>query len=262
MPIKAPDGLRQLNYEEFAAAAYQVMEAVFSVHKEMGRLFDEVVYHKEIARRLKDARSEVAVEVSFGTFRKIYYLDLLFAGGALFEFKTVEVLTDYHRAQLLHYLLLLDLLHGKLVNMRPEAIEHEFVNAALTREDRIQFTVNDANYMRINHANPDVRDLFVPILRDWGTGLDISLYEEALTHFLGGEQQVVQNVGIFVDGNQTGNQSLRLAGPGMALKISALGQGQKRYEGHLRRFLAHTSLECMQWINVGRKVVTFKTLKR
>lgn len=46
------------------------------------------------------------------------------------------------------------------------------------------------------------------------------------------------------------------------LGTSALGEGRQRYESHLRRFLAHTSLECIQWINVGRKVVTFKTIKR
>ena len=45
-------------------------------------------------------------------------------------------------------------------------------------------------------------------------------------------------------------------------KVSALGEGRQRYESHLRRFLGHTALECIQWINVGRKVVTFKTIKR
>lgn len=53
-----------------------------------------------------------------------------------------------------------------------------------------------------------------------------------------------------------------VAVPGVAFKISALGDGRKRYESHLRRFLTHASLECIQWINVGRKVVAFKTIKR
>jgi GxxExxY protein len=189
MPIKVPSGLRALNYEQFAQVSYEVMEVVFAVHKELGRLFDEAVYQTEIACRLKDAHVEVPIEVWFESFSKTYYLDLVSGGGALLELKAVEALTDRHRAQLLNYLLLAELLHGKLVNMRPEAVEHEFVNAAMTREDRIHFAV--------------------------------------------------------------------------VFKLSALGEtGRRRYESHLYRFLAHTSLGCIQWINVGRKVVTFKTLKR
>ena len=261
MPIKVPSGLRRLNYEQFAQAAYEVMEVVFAVHKELGRLFDETVYQNEIARRLKDARVEVPIEVSFETFCKTYYLDLVFSGGALFELKAVEALTDRHRAQLLNYLLLADLLHGKLVNLRLEAVEHEFVNAAVTREDRIRFAVEDGDLVNAGGGS-FLRERTVAMLRDWGVGLDIGLYEEALTHFLGGGEKVLQPVGILVGGGQAGNQVLRLAAPGVAFKISALGEGCQRYESHLRRFLAHTSLECIQWINVGRKVVTFKTIKR
>src|ERR1039458_6765838 len=69
-----------------------------------------------------DARIEVPIEVSYESFCKTYYLDLVFVGGALFELKAVEALVNRHRAQLLHYLLLADLLHGKLVNMRLEAV--------------------------------------------------------------------------------------------------------------------------------------------
>lgn len=261
MPIKVPPGLRRLNYEQFAQAAYQVMDVVFAVHKELGRLFDEAVYQTEIARRLQDARVEVPIEVTFESFCKIYYLDLVFGGGALFELKAVEALTDRHRAQLLNYLLLAGLLHGKLVNMHLEAVEHEFVNAAVAREDRIRFAVEDMDFIGVGEGGR-LKDLAVAMLRDWGVGLDIGLYEEALTHFFGGSERVLQQVAVFVGGGKAGNQALRLAGPGMAFKISALGERRLRYESHLRRLLTHTSLECIQWINVGRQVVTFKTLKR
>src|ERR1035438_9805937 len=112
MPIKVPPGLRRLDYEQFAQAAYQVMEVVFAVHNEFGRLFNEAIYKAEIARRLKDAWVEVPIEVSFESFCKTYYLDLVYSGGAVFELKAVEALTDRHRAQLLNYLLLAELLHG------------------------------------------------------------------------------------------------------------------------------------------------------
>ena len=261
MPIKVPPGLRRLNYEQFGQAAYEVMEAVFAVHKEYGRLFDEAIYQTEIARRLKDARMETPIEVSFESFSKTYYLDLVFDGGAVFELKAAEALTDRHRAQLLNYLLLAELLHGKLVNMRLETVEHEFVNAAVTREERINFSVEDDDFVGAT-GGESLRELTVTMLRDWGVGLDIALYEEALTHLLGGNEQVLQPVGILVGGCEAGKQVQHLAAPGVAFKISALGEGRQRYGDHLRRFLAHTSLKCIQWINVGRKVVTFKTIKR
>lgn len=237
------------------------MEVVFAVHNEFGRLFNEAIYKAEIARRLKDAWVEVPIEVSFESFCKTYYLDLVYSGGAVFELKAVEALTDRHRAQLLNYLLLAELLHGKLVNMRLEAVEHEFVNAAVTREDRICFGVEDNDFVSADGVQ-HLRELTVAMLRDWGVGLDIDLYEEALAHLLGGSEQVLQPVGILIGGGKAVKQVLHLAAPGVAFKISALGEGRQRYEDHLRRFLAHTSLESMQWINVGRKIVTFKTIKR
>ena len=135
------------------------------------------------------------------------------------------------------------------------------MNAAISREDRICFDVEDADFVGAGGGS-FLRDLTIAMLRDWGVGLDIGLYEEALTHFHGGVDKVLQPVGISVGGSQAGNQLLHLAAPGVAFKLSALGGGRQRYESHLRRFLAHTSLDCIQWINVGRNVVTFKTLKR
>ena len=97
---------------------YEVMRHAFDVQRELGRLFHEKIYHREIAFRIPDARCEVAVDVRFGDFCKTYYLDLLVGGGAIFELKAVEALAERHRRQLMHYLFLADLPHGKLVNLR------------------------------------------------------------------------------------------------------------------------------------------------
>ena len=94
------------------------MRHAFNVRRKLGRLFHEKIYHREIAFRIPDARCEVAVDVRFGDFCKTYYLDLLVAGGAIFELKAVEALAERHRRQLMHYLFLADLPHGKLVNLR------------------------------------------------------------------------------------------------------------------------------------------------
>src|ERR1043166_2248671 len=259
MPIILPPGLRRLGDEEFGNAVYRAMEVVFQVHNEFGRLFDERIYHTEIARRLDGARTQLPVEVVFESFRKVYYLDLLYANGAVFELKAVDALTDRHRAQELNYLLLLDLPHGKLVNLRTELVEHEFVNAPWRREERLRFEVDDAGWTEAE-GGVDVKRLLVAILCDWGVGLEIPLYEEALTHFLGGELNVARKVEVRVGQTIVGTQTCRLINPDTAFKITSLTKGVGHYEEHLRRLLTHTSLKHLQWVNIGRKVVIFRTL--
>lgn len=262
MPIHVPPGLRRLQDAEFNRVAYEVMEVIFKIHNEMGRLFDEPVYQRAIAHRLNDALIEVPLRVSFKSFEKTYYLDLLVRSGALFELKAAEATHDRHRAQLLNYLLLLELPHGKLVNFRNQLVEHEFVNAPLTREDRVRFRVDDADYLKAPGAGLDLRDLFVPILRDWGTGLDLKLYEEALVHFFGGADRVVRPVEIFDGELKVGTQTLPLISPDTALRITALSRDLDEFENHLRRFLHHTRLRAIQWVNVRHQLVAFRTLVR
>ena len=88
------------------ARTYEVMRHVFDVQRELGRLFHEKIYHREIAFRIPDSRCEVAIDVRFEDFCKTYYLDLLVGGGAIFELKAVAALAEGHRRQLMHYLFL------------------------------------------------------------------------------------------------------------------------------------------------------------
>lgn len=238
------------------------MEVVFKVHNELGRLFDEPVYQGAVACRIKEARIEVPLRVSFESFVKEYYLDLLVRDGALFELKAAEATHDRHRAQLLNYLQILELPHGKLVNFRGESVEHEFVNAPLLRDARIRFQVDDHDYVRATGSGLDLRDLLVAMLRDWGTGLDLNLYAEAAVHFFGGESRVTRAVDILDGSVKVGTQKMRLISPGTALKVTALNRDLDRFENHLCRFLQHTALEEIQWVNVARKQVTFRTLRR
>ena len=262
MPIHLPPNLRRLADDDFKQIAFEAMQVIFAVQNEMGLLFDEVVYQKAVVRRIPGAQIEVPLRVSFEGFVKEYFLDLLVKDGALFEFKVAEATHDRHRAQLLNYLLLLELPHGKLVNFRNELVEHEFVNAPLTREDRIRFQVEEHHYLPTTGAGRELQELFVRLLRDWGTGLDLRLYEEALVYFFGGQQQVVQPVEILDGDAVLGSQKLPVIAPDTVLKLTALSRDLDSFENHLGRFLDHTRLDRLQWVNVGRKLVTFRTLRR
>ena len=133
MPIILKHPTRRMSQAEFGDLAYEVMRVVFRIRDELGRFFDEKIYKRELALRVPGAELEVPIEVSHRSFTKLYFLDVLVSGGAVFEFKTVEALTRRHEAQLLHYLLLAELPHGKLVNLRPEILEHKFVNVGGSR---------------------------------------------------------------------------------------------------------------------------------
>lgn len=262
MPIVIDAELHRFTQSEFGAIAYDVMNRAFEVRRELGPSFDEAIYQNAIAIGFPNARTEVAIEVAHRDFRKSYFIDLLVEGGGVFEIKTVETINRHHRAQLLNYLLLTDLRHSKLVNMRPERVEHEFVNSHVERSDRRTFTIDDVAWRaELTHAR-DLKDQVVEILRDWGTSLALPLYEEAVTYFLGGEAVVIQDVDVNFQSERIGRQKMRLVSPDSAFRITNLNRQREiqRFEQLLRRILVHTDLNMMHWINMQLHQVTFQTV--
>ena len=260
MPIVVGTNIRRLDDREFGEVVFETMRQIFAAHDELGRFFEEKIYQREIAFRTAGAQTEVPIDVKFDGFCKTYYIDLLVAGGAIFEFKTAETLAHRHRSQLMHYLLLTDLPHGKLVNLRPERVSHEFVNNVLTRQERTTFDVLAANW--IDGGEGHLVERMVTALRDWGTALDLELYEEAATHFCGRDAEPLSEIEIHADNRPLGVQKVRLADPLSVLKVTTLDADRlSDFECHARRFLAHTSFRAIQWINITRPAVQFKTIK-
>jgi GxxExxY protein len=261
MPVTVQAETRLLDDNEFAHLVYDVMRHVFAVRKQFGRFFDENIYHFETARR-SGGLMKVPVEVVHGDFRKLYFLDLLVGGGAIFELKVAETLTPRHRSQLLQYLMLADLPRGKLVNLRTESVEHEFINSKLSRAERSEFTVVDSEWGFSEHGITALRGHVVDLLRDLGTGLDVGLYEEILSHILGGEQSVLEHVEIFSEGTLLDRHPVRLANSSCNFKVTAVRESDLPHtETHLRQFLNHTRLAGTHWINIRHHRVTLKTLR-
>ena len=264
MPIHVDADIRHVDQDEFREIAYLVTGHAFAVHKEMGRFFDEDIYRDAVAARFgSDARTEVMIEVVFEDFRKPYFMDLLVAGGAVFELKTVKKLGAPHRSQVLNYLLLCELSHAKLVNFWPKQIEHEFVNAHLKRADLKTFRVSDENWVE---PGPDARPLrpwLIRFLRDVGAGLDVHLYQAAVCHLYGGDEVVQQYTDIIAGNQRLGRQKVRLAALGCAFKVTTIGEAEvPNFEVHARRFLQHTGLCSIHWINITRETVRFQTFQK
>ena len=85
-----------------------------------------------------------------------------------------------------------------------------------------------------------LRDLLLEMLADWGTGLELPLYEEAV-----------------------GRQDFRHVAENVAFKLTAFEDDASldNFEKHARRLNDHTSLEALIWANIGGHVVTFSTLR-
>lgn len=261
MPITPHREVRRLPQDEFRELSYVVMGHVFEIHKEFGRFFDEQIYKRELAGRLLNASLEFPVYVTHDSFATEYHLDLLVADGGVFEFKAVASLGSRHRGQLYNYLLLLDLAHGKLINVRSESVKHEFVNASLRPADRQLFDVVTDRWDRSFGRSDFVHDTLVGLLQDWGTGLELGLYEMALTYFLGGEAQVVRDVNVRNGHGVLGQQKLRLAEDDVAFRLTALDSELESFEAHARKLLRHVDLRAIFWVNIGLQRVTFTTIQ-
>lgn len=262
MPIRLPFPIIPLEQEAFGKVAYDVMEAAFQIHHELGRFFDESVYQAAIAAKFKVASVEAPITVSHEDFVKPYAIDLVINQNAIFELKTAEILHPQHRAQLLNYLMLTECKHGKLINMRSERVEHEFVNCILTRSQRADFEMVSRQWEEETPSRP-LLPWFEAAVRDWGTGLDRELYADCVAHFFGGSETVTGRTEVILAGRILASQPVRLAYPGVALEVTTLQpQSLPDYLSHLQRFLSHTSLMAIQWINVHRQQVSFQTITK
>jgi GxxExxY protein len=267
MPIEVEGGpLRLISQNEFQELDYAVMGIVFQIHNQFGRLLDEWLYKRELASRCRasgiSAEREVRVFVTHRSFAKEYKIDLLFHRSTIYELKTVERLAPSHEIQTLNYLLLTGTNHGKLVNLRPDRVEWRFVSTHLTPELRHRFTIDDSGWRDVNLASQKLKQWMLDLLNDWGAFLDFHLYREALTHFLGGAEAVIQPVLVYSDDREIGYQDVHLATEDTAFAVSELDDSDHNMRTHLSRLLAHTRLRHLQWINLNHHVVQFATLTR
>lgn len=262
MPVQIAINLEKLTTEDFKALDYQVMGHLFDSHNRIGRLADERIYQADAYERLcaanLQAHRELPLVLTHKSFVKTLFLDMVVDCRALYEFKTVATLTKSHLAQILTYLYLLDLPHGKLVNFRSNLVESKFVNAPIPREERCGFEVSHEEF----EGNADFVDLFVELLRDWGTALSISLYAEAAVALLGGKASVERMLPLIDNGHFLGNQRFHLAAEDIAFHLTAMSRLEvaKDYSRHLKNLIDLSQLRQMHWINIAPHCVTFKTV--
>ena len=267
MPITTPFPLKPIAQDEFAAIDYEVMRHAFASQNELGRLCDEVIYQNDLAARLQAAgldpvRTEVPVTVSHRDFSKTYFLDLIVRDSAVYELKTLAYFAAEQDTQLLNYLFLGGVNHGKLINFRPPRVESRFVNTNLTHKLRRQCMIDLRRWKESSEASANLRTTFVGLLEDWGAFLELPLYLEALVHFFGGEKAVLKKLPLTREGIRLGDQRFHLVAPDTAFRLTALTDDPSPYEHELCSLLRFSPLRAIQWINMNHHDIGFVTLTK
>ncbi|QDV47339.1 hypothetical protein Enr13x_72480 [Stieleria neptunia] len=262
MPITCPIDFHPLSTEEFATLDYTVMAHAFSSQRDLGSLADEIIYQSDFFERLDgsgfNVAREVPVLVRFESFSKTYKLDLVVNDMAVYELKTVAELTKEHLGQLLNYLLLLDIERGKLVNFRPNSVDSKFVNSPLSGSSRRCFSTTKERY----HGPQSLVDLIEALLSDWGTGLELPLYQQAIVHLLGGREQESVKLPMNRRGRELGNQRFHLVTADSAFRLTAFSKFPRGYSSQLSRLLRASPLDALHWINIDYHEVTMTTIQR
>jgi GxxExxY protein len=260
--------LKRLTREPFDAMSRQVVAHAFASQNELGRLCDEKVYQNDLALRLQAAglgpvATEVPLTVSFRDFAKTYRLDLVVQESFLIELKTVTALVKEHESQLLNYLLINEMGHGKLINFRSESVEYRTVNAVVSVVDRQQFQIATGRWRPQTARCALLPEILREILASWGAFLDCHLYQEALIHFLGGESLVLQHMPLQRAGFSLGTQVIPVVTKSVGFRLTALApEAGRSYEAHLRRFLALTPLTALHWVNLCHHEIQLNTLTK
>ena len=101
---------------------YDVVGALYEVHKELGAGLNENCYQEGLQIQLEELGIQYEKELTFHpryhgkTMQTHYRIDFLCKGDIIIECKSVEALNSNHRAQLFNYMRLLNHPCGILVN--------------------------------------------------------------------------------------------------------------------------------------------------
>lgn len=113
---------------ELHELTYKIRGAIFAVHNELGAGLFESVYQSALLFELEEMGLVVQCQVLLPVVYKNmvleqgFRIDILVENSVIIEIKSVEVLQNVHKKQLLNYLKLASLKVGILVNFNVEKL--------------------------------------------------------------------------------------------------------------------------------------------
>lgn len=123
--------MRMINIEKMKSEMYDVVGALYEVHKELGAGLNEYCYQEGLAMELIEQGIPFQREMSFHPtyhgqpMNAEYRIDFLCKKSIIVECKAVAELTNNHRAQLFNYMRLLKMPCGILANFSPKYADVE-----------------------------------------------------------------------------------------------------------------------------------------
>lgn len=126
-----------MDIQQFKIRIYDVVGAILEVHKELGPGLNESCYQEGLEREFRERGVKAERELSFHPsyhgvpMDSLYRIDFLCQDDIIVECKSVEQITQVHRAQLYNYMRLLSKPCGILVNFAPHycKVERYFYDA-------------------------------------------------------------------------------------------------------------------------------------
>ena len=263
MPILCPISIRDITSDEFDSIDRIVMKHAYASQNELGRLRDELVYENDLALRLKNAghqvETQVPINITYKGFEKIYRIDLV-CDHAVYDGKTVTAFTGVHDAQVLNYALLLGIRHIKLLNFRTSKVQGRLRCNGVSNPDRYRVEFITHHWTPLTESCRKIRSLVEGFVCDWGGFLSAQLYQEALAHFFGGEQNCSQRIDLSRNGNKLGTHRVQFHAPNHFFIVTAITREIPAHYSHLQRLLRLTQSKCIQWINFNHHNIEFNTI--
>ena len=164
MPIYCKNEIISISQSDFHEIDYRIMRIAFDIHNEFGRLWNERIYTQEMVHRCQkdgfNAQMQIPIIVEHNDFQKRCYIDLLINNNIPYEIKAVQKLDSTHKRQLIKYLMLVNINHGKLINFRSSSVEYQFVSTHLTKEKRAKFGIDDSSWFPSYHESKKFKNLY------------------------------------------------------------------------------------------------------
>ena len=265
MPIEIQSPFKRMAEKQFKTFDHSVMGAAFDIHNTFGRLFSEKAYQEELADRVSLACDiEEAVTVRHKDFLKTYFMDAVVERGIIYELKACLAITAEHEAQLLQYMLLCDLTRGKVINFGDLSVESNLVSTNLTHELRRKLNFCFDVGRDSSTEAQTFKDAFIEFVQDIGGFLSLPLYYEGITCLLGGQEKVVGPISVRGASKTIASQKCHLLTQSSAFKITAwtTKSAIDAYRKQLVKFLSHTELNQIAWVNLNHHNIAFETVEK
>jgi GxxExxY protein len=262
MPIKCDIELTPVNQTGFHDLDYRITGLAFKAQNLLGNFLKEDAYKRKMAQLMVaegiDVHTEARMTVTHGSFAKHYFCDMVANRSVLYELKASSSPAKNHQEQLLHYLFLSGLCYGKIFNFGAKSVDTYYVSTNYSEDERRDIQWKTADWLE-SEQSLKLLEVLRSLLHDWGIGLHLNLYEEALIHLL---QGLLTKDDIIIQQDQLVLSSERwpvLGNTGL-FHLSTIRKESSSYEKNLLKFLNLTPYTKLYWVNINKRDIHCKTL--